>query len=239
MKRLLIIGILISLCIEACSRPESEAMTAAMEMYKKYADRSEKLTVAYIGNFEAEGGVYNAVMFQAQDSAEWEWLQEEFGLKSDMMMMPSMGQNMIVTSVKIDSTMQFASEEELMAYVDSLTKEIMAGATGNPDAGEGMAMNGMPLLSMEELQRMGVIDSGAVESGMLAMDGTLGEIDTEMLNQHQKLMDMTDEHQNTGYVIGSDAEAMTLWLFFYNTPEEQNRLMRKLYKRYGDGEMPR
>lgn len=230
MKRLTLIAIATVLCLGACSRPHSEAMSAALEMYKRYADRSEQLTVAYIGNFEAEGNKYNAVMFQAQDINEWDWLQREFGLKSDIMTMPCTGQNMIVTSVKIDSNMQFASQEELMEYIDSVTKEIMKNTLGTENVDEDMMMSGMPLMSMEEVQKLGYLAEGALDSGTMVMGTPLGEVDTAMLNQHESLINMTDNHKNSGYVIGTDAKEMTLWLFFYDTPEEQQNLMKKFYK---------
>jgi len=237
MKRILLILSILALAA-GCSRPPAEAVSAAMEMYEKYAKHSEQLTVAFIGNFEAEGSVYNTVMFQAQDSAEWAWLKEEFGIVEamDLASMGCDGSPMVMTSMKIDSTLKFSSNEELQAYADSMARELVKQVTGEEAGGEVKIMAVNPNADIQSqiasgMAQMGQPMPGGMPAGvgMMVLDDSVAPLSPKTIEQQTNLMNISQKHKGAGYIISSDAETRTLWLFFYDTPEAQRAIMARLY----------
>ena len=75
MKRLFYILVLTLLACAGCRSDADSVESAAMELYHQYADNGQGITVAYIGDYKAYNQIFNAVMFHADDSAQWQWLK--------------------------------------------------------------------------------------------------------------------------------------------------------------------
>ncbi|MBR1835021.1 MAG: hypothetical protein IJ785_05910 [Bacteroidales bacterium] len=227
MKRSITISFLAALLITACAPHPPESVTAALELYKQYADHSESLTVAYLNNYEVEGKVYNAVMFRTEDSAEWRWLQQEFSLDAYRNILPAYDENMIVTSLKLDSSIDFGDNETLRIYLDSITEKMVLKSIGK---GKKVKITESKIVTISDPSALmrDSLDNGAMIIDSLpdsTKSNLLKQFGKDLFAPHFKLMDLSKTHENTGYLIGCDTEEMTLWLFFYDTPEEQLRLM--------------
>lgn len=78
--RLIVFSIFTITLLWGCRHSETETpVDAALALYGKYAD-NDRLTVAYVGDYKVQESSIEAVMVQANDSKDWDWLQEEFGV---------------------------------------------------------------------------------------------------------------------------------------------------------------
>lgn len=215
MKRLFYI-LLALLALASCTPRMDNVTSAAMDIYSQYKDHSESLTVAFVGDYENGGQTYNAVMFQTADSAEWEWLKEEFGVFSmdevrasgtTSGVMTSHGdgtgkpsaleedapQGMMMGTIEVDPNRDFKDTAEFLAYIDSLTYEMLREAYGDSIA----KIRHRPAVIMD-------------------LDGMPDEMSAEKVATHQEINRLTREHGRVSYLVNVDSENQTLWLFFYD-----------------------
>ena len=216
MKQIIYI-LTVLLLFASCSTPQQDHITsAAMDIYNQYTNHSESLTVAFVGNYHKEGEIYNAVMFQTADSAEWEWLKEEFGIFSIDEVRAGTSESTLVTSptnsvqqpvtddeaphgvimgaLEVDTSRDFKDTAEFLAYIDSLTFELLRQTYGDSIARLRMR----PVTIMD-------------------FDSMPDELPAQKVSAHRKINKFTREHGRISYLVNVDYDNLTLWLFFYET----------------------
>ena len=212
MKRLMF-PLFILLLATACQREElPEATSAAKEVYLQYADRKD-LTVALIGDYQG----YNAVMLQAQTNEDWLRLCEEFGVQknTDARALDSTKISSLTTVSKSSSTIRnvdsvFTAHDALLQrMVDSVMQEALRSGkiSGN------MVIDTAYSFSHRE----------HYDNGVLVDSTTITNFITPLLDNG--LLQIANQHGDTGYIIRDDSQSLTLWLFFYSTPAEKERIL--------------
>lgn len=242
MKRILFPVLLILLAV-SCQREEElpEATSAAKEVYLQYADRKD-LTVALIGDYQG----YNAVMLQAQDNEGWLHLCEEFGIQSTV-------DALALDTVKVSSlknvkgrSMSFRFDsigsvgEALALVMDSIRKEAssfdyiiddstdefvsqMMESLANGVSSSHMTMHidtAYSVTHREHYDHDRLVDSST----------SIGDW-ADYLTQRpsdRRLMQTAQLHGNIGYLIHSDSDNLTLWLFFYSTMDEFAQIINNI-----------
>lgn len=212
MKRvLLIIGCVLLAIVGACDRGPSSVESAAMALYRQYADNEQGVTVAYIGDYHAYEQVFNAVVFQADDSVQWRWLQDEFGVIDPGELSPGMEAKSGVTmvSLHIDTTLQFGSPEEEQAYIDSMVQQLIA----------------------ETLGERAMTDTNVFVGTVSSVDSLVPQDLYSHLSRHRSFDQNRAADGSAEYIIRADMENRTLLCFFCETPEDANLLVRWLNER--------
>lgn len=212
MKRvLLIIGFVLLAFVGACDRGPSSVESAAMALYRQYADNEQGVTVAYIGDYHAYEQVFNAVVFQADDSVQWRWLQDEFGVIDPGELSPGMESKSGVTmvSLHIDTTLQFGSPEEEQAYIDSMVQQLIA----------------------ETLGERAMTDTNVFVGTISSVDSLVPQDLYSQLSRHRSFDQNRAADGSAEYIIRADMENRTLLCFFCETPEDANLLVRWLNER--------
>lgn len=212
MKRfLLIIDCVLLAFVSACDRGPSSVESAAMALYRQYADNEQGVTVAYIGDYHAYEQVFNAVVFQADDSVQWRWLQDEFGVIDPGELSPGMEAKSGVTmvSLHIDTTLQFGSPEEEQAYIDSMVQQLIA----------------------ETLGERAMTDTNVFVGTISSVDSLVPQDLYSQLSRHRTFDQNRAADGSAEYIIRADMENRTLLCFFCETPEDANLLVRWLNER--------
>ena len=199
--------------LASCTPQLDNITSAAMDIYSQYTDHSETLTVAFVGDYHKGEDVYNAVMFQTTDSAEWEWLKEEFGIFSMDEVHTSRSASTLVTAhtdtdepladeaphevimgtLEIDTTRDFKDTAEFLAYIDSLTFELLRETYGDSVARLRMR----PVTIMD-------------------LDSMPDDMPAQKVSAHRKINKFTREHGRISYLVNVDYDNQTLWLFFFD-----------------------
>lgn len=208
MKRLLYIFVLTLFACVGCRTDADPVESAAMELYRQYADNEEGITVAYIGDYKAYNQIFNAVMFRAADSAQWQWLKKEFGVIEPGDITPGVDAKNGVTmlSIHIDTSLKFSSEEEQQAYIDSVVRRMVSETLSNYDSG----------------------DTDVYVGTVKADDTNLPSGLQSQLSQHKQFDKNRESAGNAEYIISVDLENKTLLCFFCSTAEESKLLVRWL-----------
>ncbi len=207
------------LLFSACAPRYDDVESAAMDIYSQYADHSKTLTVAFVGDYQADGQTYNAVMFRTTDSTEWEWLKKEFGVltaeeiqqmvqDSSVIKTPGNGagvpdqpQGAMMGAILIDSTREFKDTAEFMAYIDSMVFEMLREAYG--DSVAKARMHSVMVMNLDSMPE---------------------EAPSDKMYNHQQMATFTKKHQNVAYFVNPDHENRTIWLFFKKTdPPDHSR----------------
>ena len=216
MKQLVYI-VMVFLLTVSCARQQDNITSAAMDIYSQYNNHSETLTVAFVGDYNKGGEVYNAVMFQTADSAEWEWLKDEFGVFSMDEVRASRSASALVTAPKdadtstsgasscqeeehevimgtleVDTTRDFKDTAEFLAYIDSLAFELLRQTYGDSIA----------RLRMRPVK-------------IMDLDSMPDDLSAQKVSAHRKINKFTREHGRISYLVNVDYDNQTLWLFFY------------------------
>ena len=201
--------LLFPLLFGACHRAETPVETAAMGLYQRYANNSEGVTVAYIGDFHAYDQVFNAVMFHADDSAQWQWLQQEFGVIDPGEIDPKVEARDGVTmvSLHIDTSLHFGSQEQYQAYVDSLVQQVVRETMGTYDT----------------------TDTNLFVGTVYATDSDIAPKLQTQMQQHLQFDQNRKPDGSAEYIISADLENHTLLCFFCNTSEDARLLVRWLF----------
>ena len=181
----------------ACQRGMDlpEATSAAHALSLQYADRPD-LTVAFIGDYKKDTDTYNTVMFQAQDSASWHQLCQEFGLDRSRLDLPDTLQvkHMVVASMSLPDDQ---SADDIDALVDSVLQTILPSET-----------------AARASAQISTIQPG---------DTIPPSLETLFVS-HSRLMAVADDDGKAGYVASADPGSLTLWLFFYSSRQELSHI---------------
>lgn len=208
MKHLALIATAALLLFAACRSESTPIESAAMELYRGYADNDKGITVAYIGDYSAYDQVFNAVMFRADDSTQWQWLKQEFGViePTDLDSTAAAKEGATMISIHIDTSIHFHSKEEQQAYIDSITQQIVNQIAGQSAEGKG---------SLEV-------------ASILASDTSLDQQLQNRLDQQGKLVKYNRKNDKVDYLLSVDFDNRTVLCFFCRTQEEATTLARWL-----------
>lgn len=218
MKRFPIQIIAILLLAVSCQKTNAqpEPISAAQQIYKQYAD-AEGLTVALIGNYVSKGDTINAVMLQAQDSAAWQKLLSDFG-QQQVQAAPS-GTKVSSLSIthfnNIDTTRIDTISDDINDFFTATAKlqefisELPAGSVINKIIDTTIVIE--HLQSGEKVPEISDI---------------IASIDSTAANRH--LMNAVLNGQEKGYIIHTESDEMTLWLFFYSSPDQYKAIMSRI-----------
>ncbi len=201
-----ILLLIITLMCGACGRGSDSAESAAMKLYGRYAQNDQGVTVAYVGDYHAYDRVFNAVMFRADDSVQWRWLKEEFGVIDPGDLTPGVTANKGVTmlSLHLDSTLTFATPEDEQAYIDSMVQDLVAKTIGQYDG----------------------TDSTVFVGTVMASDTSIPPDLQSQLSQHLQFDQNRQKSGNAEYIIRVDFETQTILCFFCGTADEAALLVR-------------
>ncbi|MBR1550355.1 MAG: hypothetical protein IJ634_06930 [Bacteroidales bacterium] len=203
-------SVALALSLVSCSAKVDDLTSSVMDMYQHYADRSENLTVAVIGDYERGDRTYNAVMFRAEDDEQWEWLKEEFGVvapedildASDTLAGKPHG--VIISPATIPFEVKMGGQKAVRRYVDSVSQVLMHDVLG---------------------------DSARLAADPMVVFGAdrMGDSALSRKMARQRAIDRFSRmHGDAGYILRADMPHRTLWLFFYAGDEEHAQLVRSL-----------
>lgn len=200
MKRtlLLVLIVLLSACHHDKALPE--ATIAAQEVYERYADRQD-LTVALIGDYRG----YNAVMLKAQNAEGWLKLCEEMGVRPHE------------DAVALDSTRVRSIHK--VSYTDDISRmpeEVRRKITDLIES-DSVATH-IRIDTVYGVHRRMHYDHGVL------VDSSTEEI-THVEENFGEILPTAMAYGNCGYVIYYDSKQLAVWLFFYSSDEELERIM--------------
>ena len=250
--------VLAALC-GACHRSSmDDSENAALALYCKYAE-NECLTVAYVGDLMVQDHAVNAVMIQANDDKDWEWLQEAFDVQKRCL--PQSGDSILEQQYSVDMGLQWETplsmDEDILQKEHLDNEEIDYIAQAIVDQ-LGITLNTM-LASETEVQQAYIViddnvglmddlrldmefcDETAVDRIMaavaeklnangLAYNDTAFHAETVLADHEDGLMQDAKSHGQSGYVTAVDESNCTLWIFFYSDAEECSCIMTHIRK---------
>lgn len=199
-----------ALSLAACSSKSDDLTSSVLDIYEHYADHSENLTVAFLGDYERNGRTYNAVMFRAEDDEQWEWLKNEFGIVTpqDLALMGDSlrgtHHGVIITPATIPPEVVMRGEEAKQQYIDSVSNAVMRDMLG---------------------------DTARLAMAPVVVYEFKGMADSVLARKMRRQSDMdyfTHRHGDAGYILRADIPNRTLWLFFYAGDDDQAQLVRNL-----------
>jgi len=209
------------LMLTACHKEAATtaALSAAEQIYNLYAGHAN-LTVAIVGNYPSKGDTINAVMLQAQSDSAWYALLDEFELptpRSDTERVSSM-----VVS-KFHSDTAFGTLDQ---FPDSLLHTLI-GKVPNFDS----------TLAVTKIQ---VWKNGEMVQDTL---NVVSDIPRRCMSQlcqdamgmgatgSNRLVKITLSDGKTGYIIRTNGDTQTLWLFFYGSQAQYEAILNRLDNR--------
>lgn len=230
MKKTVFFASIIFLAImpASCQREDSmpATTTAATEVYNQYANRKD-LTVALIGDYHG----YNAVMLQAQNNEAWLRLCKEFGFGKamDVKALDSARVTSITTGttngcssiIRGNDTLQLTGvgiDEFFSGMLDSLTNEIARG--NNPHVSITLDTSIHTITHRQHWENGTLVDKST---------DTIGGIDIPAAQN--RLLHTAIDHGNSGFLVYSESDALTFWLFFYSTKEEMDQIFDNVIKK--------
>ena len=250
--------VLVALC-GACHRSSMDnSENAALALYCKYAE-NERLTVAYLGDLMVQDHAVNAVMIQANDDKDWEWLQDAFEVQKRCL--PQSGDSILEQQYSVDMGLQW--ETPLSIDEDVLQKEYLDNEEIDNIAQAivdqlGVTLNAM-LASETEVQKAYIViddnvglmddlqldmefrDKTAMDRIMaavaeklnangLAYNDTAFHAETVLADHEDGLIQDAKSHGQSGYVTAVDESNRTLWIFFYGDAEECSCIITHIRK---------
>lgn len=199
MKTLIIISLLAIGTLVRCSI--SSPTTMALDMYKRYAAQPDRLLVAYVGDYQAQGHTYQALVLQARDSAEWVWLQQEFSIGT--------------TDDRVASSVLTADGRNLdqaqLSNPDGSIKVYLRRTVDNPDTS----------LVLKPRNRLAPTtpDQSPEPAGH-----------SHALRINITRPGQPNRSETTGYVMGCDQNERALCLLFYETLDEEQAILTQVQK---------
>lgn len=179
------------------------ALSAAENIYNQYST-VDGLTVALIGNHLVKGDTINAVMLQADSYSIWTWLLDEF----DIPQAPA-------PTVKVSSAaITYFHPDTIVGDMDDYFDEIMKGMFSDVPHWDG---------------DITVTNHQSWVNGVKVADSTV--VDTVSgFAPTPKLMNAALGDKKNGYVVHSESEELTIWLFFYDNESQFWKITDKLNK---------
>ena len=215
MRRLL--PLLMLLLAVGCQRENRlpEATSAAKEVYLQYFGRKD-LTVALIGDYQG----YNAVMLQAQTTADWLRLCEEFGVTKhvDAARLDSTRVSSLTTVSR--SSSRIRNVDSIFDVSNALLQRIIDSVTRG-----AMRSGGMPGRVVVDTT-YSYVHREHYDQGVLVDSASSTDIVPHNLDNG--LLQIAQQHGDCGYIIRDDSDELTLWLFFYSTPAEKDQILNNI-----------
>ena len=204
MKRY-IIALAALLAVASCQKKteDTSPLSAAQDIYNQYST-VDGLTVALIGNHQSKGDTINAIMLQADSRDLWAWLLDEF----DMPQAPN--PNTKVSSAAITYFHADTIAGDLDDYFDELMNGLLADAPYRDS-------------------NITVTNRQSWVNGVKVADSTVVDTTTGFV-PNRKLMNAAIGDGQTGYIVHSESDEMTLWLFFYENEAQFRRISERLGK---------
>lgn len=202
----------------ACQHEEPlpEATTAAKEIYLKYADRTD-LTVALVGGYRG----FNAVMFEAPDREAWLQLCNDFGVhhREDAGALDSVRVSSLKTAITRSYTLD--SVPGIGEAFTQVLQDLMAQKVDRRPIDT--------ILCVDTVIRLDTLISSSVhyDHGVLIdsiVDSTIRSSGLQS-STADPLMQTARQHGDSGYLVATDSQLLTLCLFFYSTMEEMAQII--------------
>lgn len=202
MKRF-IIALAALLAVASCQKvtEETSALSAAQDIYNQYST-VDGMTVALVGNHQSKGDTINAVMLQADNRDLWVWLLDEF----DMPQAPD-------PDTKVSSA--------AITYFHAYT------VAGDLDDYFNELMNGLLQDMPHRDSNITVTNRQSWVNGVKVSDSTVVDTATSF-SLNRKLMNAAIGDGQTGYIVHSESDEMTIWLFFYENEAQFRRITERL-----------
>ncbi|MBO4589166.1 MAG: hypothetical protein J5711_09765 [Bacteroidales bacterium] len=193
------------LVVASCQKKTEDncSLSAAKNIYNQYS-AVDGLTVALIGNHISKGDTINAVMLQANSYDTWIWLLNEF----DMPQTPA--QTVKVSSAAITYFHADTTVGDMDDYFDELMKGILPNVPHHDS-------------------NITVTNRQSWVNGVKVSDSTVADTTTGFA-PNRKLMNAAIGDKQTGYLVNSESEEMTIWLFFYENKAQFRRITNRLNK---------
>ena len=235
---LIIIATLFSSCLHETAEYQSNA---ALELYCHYAG-NDNLTVAYLCDFMVGQHAINAVMIQADDDDNWNWLQDEFYVTqhdNNYAIEMGMGWN---TSLTVDESVfekEHLDNEEIEFFARAIVSQLSEAMSSlldtdsevqratleineDVDLSDGIDF-GMEFRDTIAMRRILHAVAIKLNNGGLAYNDTIVEVDASVTRNASK-------HMQDGYVTAVDDSNHTLWIFYYDNAEECSSIMTHIRK---------
>lgn len=179
------------------------ALSAAENIYNQYST-VEGLTVALIGNHLVKGDTINAVMLQADSYSIWTWLLDEF----DIPQAPT-------PTAKVSSAaITYFHPDTIVGDMDDYFDEIMNSMFSDAPHWDG---------------DITVTNRQSWVNGVKVSDSTVVDTTTGFA-PNRKLMNAAIGDRQTGFVVHSESDEMTLWFFFYENESQFKKISGMLNK---------
>lgn len=206
MRKYIIPIIAVLLTAVSCQKEnfETDALSAARQIYNEYAD-VDGLTVALIGNYATKGDTINAVMIQAQNNEAWASLLEEFGVEQQA------EEGARVSSLSVN----YFHVDTIIGDMDEYFDEILHSLTSE-----------LPNYDSSIIVRK----HQSWEKGVKMADTTIVETETGFSPNERLIGAAISDHQ-TGYITHAESDEMTLWLFFYSNESQYRSIMDRINDR--------
>jgi len=232
MRQKTLVTLLLLSVTTACSHETilPAAQSAAEKVYHQYASRSG-LTVAVVSGYPSAGDTVNTVMLQAHDWSAWNDLLQEFGL-------PQQPDSTVkTTSATVANFHRDTTDGILDSRFDSLLRAMMQQrglSDSNIVFGHRQEwVNGQKVLD-STVRGRNLPDSSIVirhrqewVNGQKVSDySSVADIVQSLANNH--LAQVTLDHGQTGYLIHTDSDNLTLWLFFYGNRDQYNAILNRI-----------
>lgn len=229
------LSILVMMALASCSENPSDTDASlasgntALDLYYRYAD-NENLTVAYLGDFSLNGNKIDALMIQVNIDDDWGQLVREFGMHKEQ------------DSLRGDTVSAFADQTENQ-------RTVSVGVDIDADFVAELGLDTITDLSQvddERFNRMTEIIAHKIrdivvtfeeDKDMEAYIDTLAVAVAQQLLNEVLMRNAPDstkvdayDYGHNGYVSVADESNHTIWLFFYDSPEECDNILTHIKK---------
>ena len=223
MKRLLFISTILLCCLPACSKDNNlpSRTSTAMKMYEKYSSRKD-LNVAMIGNYCKEGNTYDALMLHALTDVAWDSLMAEFGIeyKEGFDQIKTLTSTRKTTASDIDDVEGLAG-----AMVDLIMEQVRGEMKCSKTLAKESHTDSVRRKSKtKKASNEEVLDTMAavkLKNGLMS-----GIFNSLSLHIDEGTAQSANEEGKTGYVVHMESQERTIWLFFYDSDESYDAIMR-------------
>ncbi len=232
MRQKILVALLLLSITTACSHETilPAAQGAAEKMYHQYASRSG-LTVAVVSGYPSAGDTVNAVMLQAHDWSAWNDLLREFGLPyqpdSTVKTSSAMVANFHLDTAdgildsRFDSLLRAMMQERGLSDSNIVFGHRQEWVNGQKVLDSTVRGRNLPDSSIVIRRRQEWVNGQKVFDSSFITDGV-----PSLVNNH--LAQVTLDHGQTGYLIHTESDDLTLWLFFYGNKNQYNSILSRI-----------
>lgn len=230
-------------CQKGTAQPEPHS--AARQIYKQYAN-VEGLTVALVENYATKGDTINAVMIQAQNPDAWQRLLSDFDFGLQQIPAPdpaTKASYLSISRIHADTLRGDTIRDDINEFLNTKIQEIVTEELLNEKLQEFMpdmskrdslllnALKSMPMNFDTSIVHsdtsIAVTNSQTWVNGHKVSDITTTD-STAHIHHNRRLMEATLNGQENGYIVHAESDEMTLWLFFYSSPEQHDAILDRI-----------